>query len=142
MNILLSADNILRKTDAAGNVIKEELSTTAMTIGERAIYCLQRTLIGLGIVFGVLVVIMIVLYISKFIFTRGESTSKHEENKKPEETPAAEPISAPVASDDGAIVAAIVAAITAMRENENDPSGFRVVSFKRAIKTRPWNQNK
>lgn len=142
MNILLSADNILRKTDTAGNVVKEELNTMAMSFGERAIYCLQRTLIGLGIVFAVLALIMLVLYISKYIFTKSDSASGSKKSSKADETPAAEPAPAPVASDDGAIVAAIVAAITAMRENENDPAGFRVVSFKRASGARPWNQNK
>lgn len=138
-NIFLSADNILRKMGDAGEVIKEEVNTTSMTLGERTAYCLQRTLIGLIIVFGVLAVIMLVLYISKFIFSRETKPKKADEKTEVAEEATEEPVQS---NDDGEIVAAIIAAITAMRQEEGKGEAFRVVSFKRSSGVRPWNQNK
>ena len=137
-NMFLSADSLLRKIGDAGEVIKEEVNTTTMTLGERTAYCLQRTLIGLIIVFGVLAIIMLVLYVSKFIFSRETKPKKTEEKTEAVKNQAEEPAQ----NDDGEVVAAIIAAITAMREEEGNVGAFRVVSFKRSPKMRPWNQNK
>ena len=89
--MFLNADNLLRKIGDAGEVIKEEVNTTTMTLGERTAYCLQRTLIGLIIVFGVLAIIMLVLYVSKFIFSRETKPKKTEEKTEAVTNQAEEP---------------------------------------------------
>ena len=131
-NMLLDAANMLTRASDG----KTEQLTTTMTFAERAAYCLERTLIGLIIVFGVLAIIWGVLAISKFFFTRGEKKPKKEE------APAvpAEAVSAVPETDDGEIVAAIIAAISVQRADEGKTGGFRVVSFKRGGKAQPWNQ--
>lgn len=131
-NMLLNATDML--TRAADG--KTEKLTTAMTLSERAAYCVERTLIGLIIVFGVLAIIWLVLSISKFFFTYGEGKQKKEEEKDTVAVPEPEVTT----SNDEEIVAAIIAAISAMRAEKGNQSGFRVVSFKRGGKAQPWNQ--
>ena len=130
--LLQAAEFITKMVD--GEIVSEQLTTT-MELSDRIGYALQRTLIGLLIVFGVLAIIWLVLSLFKVVFYK-------DPNKKSEEkaAPVAEPAPATVAarSDDGAVVAAIIAAITAMRNEEGNTSSFRVVSFKRGT-NKPWN---
>ena len=137
-NILLSAGDII--TRVVGDAIESERLTTSMELSDRIGYALQRTLIGLIIVFGVLAVIWLVLSLFKVIFYK--DPNKKTEEKKSEPKPAPTPAPAPVAvqpvQDDGAVIAAIVAAISAMRNEEGITDGFRVVSFKRGT-NKPWN---
>ena len=137
-NILLSAGDII--TRVVGDAIESERLTTSMELSDRIGYALQRTLIGLIIVFGVLAVIWLVLSLFKVIFY--QDPNKKTEEKKSEPKPAPTPAPAPVAvqpvQDDGAVIAAIVAAISAMRNEEGITDGFRVVSFKRGT-NKPWN---
>lgn len=139
-NILLTAGDVI--TRVVDGVVESEKLTTSMELSERISYALQRTLIGLIIVFGVLAIIWLVLSLFKFIFYK-------DPNKKTEVRKAAAPAPAPVQAptptpvaktqDDGAIVAAIVAAISAMRQEQGIADGFRVVSFKRGT-NKPWNK--
>ncbi len=139
-NILLSAGDII--TRVVGDAVESERLTTSMELSDRIGYALQRTLIGLIIVFGVLAVIWLVLSLFKVIFYK--DPNKKTEEKKPElkAAPAPAPTPAPVpvqaAQDDGAVIAAIIAAISAMRNEEGITDGFRVVSFKRGT-NKPWN---
>ena len=104
------------------------------------------TLLGLGMIFAVLALLWLVLSVFKLLFVKNNA-------KKPaqniEKAPAAEEAPAPAAAttDDDALIAVITAAITAYRSSEEgmdstDANGFRVVSFKRAGKSRSWNSNK
>ncbi len=138
-NILLSAGDII--TRVVGDVVESEKLTTSMELSDRIGYALQRTLIGLIIVFGVLAVIWLVLSLFKVVFYK--DPNKKTTEKKAEPKPAAAPAPAPTpvkveAQDDGAVIAAIVAAISAMRNEQGITDGFRVVSFKRGT-NKPWN---
>lgn len=103
------------------------------------------TLLGLGMIFAVLALLWLVLSVFKLLFVKNNA-------KKPaqniEKAPAAEAEPAPAAAtDDDALIAVITAAITAYRSSEEgmdstEANGFRVVSFKRAGKSRSWNSNK
>ena len=136
--ILLSAGDFVTKI-VDGEVVSEKL-TTAMSLSDRIGYALQRTLIGLIIVFGVLAVIWLVLSLFKVVFYK-------DPNKKAKKTApvAAEKDDAPAKAevnasvDEGAVVAAIIAAISAMRSEQGVEGGFRVVSFKRGT-NKPWNK--
>ena len=132
----------LTKVDESGNVIEREIATNTMVLSERIAYALERTLIGIIIVFGVLAVIWLVLSLFKFVFYK--DPNKNAEKKQAPAAPApkvqapAPEIQAPVQNDD-AVIAAIVAAISAMRAEQGIVDGFRVVSFKRGT-NKPWNQ--
>ncbi len=136
-NLLLSAGEFL--TRVVDGVVESEQITTSMELSDRIGYALQRTLIGLIIVFGVLAVIWLVLSLFKVVFYK--DPNKKTAEKKAEPKPAAASAPAPVkvqSQDDGAVIAAIVAAISAMRNEQGITDGFRVVSFKRGT-NKPWN---
>ena len=137
---LLQATEWITKLDEAGNVIEKEVSTKTLELSDRIAYALERSLIGLIIVFGVLAIIWLMLSLFKFVFYKDPNKSTKVEKVEEKQAPAVapEPASVPV-SDDGAIVAAIIAAISALRSEEGITGGFRVVSFKRG-KTQPWNK--
>ena len=140
-NILLSAVDVI--TREVGGVIEAEQLTTSMGLSDRIGYALQRTLIGLIIIFGVLAVIWLVLSLFKVIFYKDpnkKSTEKKSE-KAPDPVPAPTPVPVQTveAEDDGAVIAAIVAAVSAMRSEQGITDGFRVVSFKRGT-NKPWNK--
>ena len=121
-NILLSAGDII--TRVVGDVVESEKLTTSMELSDRIGYALQRTLIGLIIVFGVLAVIWLVLSLFKVVFYK--DPNKKTAEKKAEPKPAAAPAPAPVkvqTQDDGAVIAAIVAAISAMRNEQGITDG-------------------
>lgn len=137
--ILLSAGEFL--TRVVDGVVESEQITTSMNLSDRIGYALQRTLIGLIIVFGVLAIIWLILSLFKFIFYK--DPSKKSEKKKAEPISASvsvpDPVPVAAAQDDGAVIAVIVAAISAMRNEQGIVDGFRVVSFKRGT-NKPWNQ--
>lgn len=137
---LLQATEWITKLDEAGNVIEKEVSTKTLELSDRIAYALERSLIGIIIVFGVLAIIWLVLSLFKFVFYKDPNKSSKVEKVEEKQEPAVAPEPAAVpASDDGAIVAAIIAAISALRSEEGITGGFRVVSFKRG-KTQPWNK--
>lgn len=135
-NILLTAGDII--TRVVDGVVESEKLTTAMDLSDRIGYALQRTLIGLIIVFGVLAVIWLVLSLFKVIFYKDPNKKKAEKKPEPKEAPVAVPVAPQPVQDNGAVIAAIVAAISAMRNEEGITDGFRVVSFKRGT-NKPWN---
>ena len=117
------------------------------TVGEKLSTGFTVMALGLATVFAVLALLMIVLYLFRIIFYR-------EKKPEPKTTPAPAPkhIEAPAPvktepetpnSDDGALIAAITAAIAAYTSgDEAFASGFRVVSFRRAEHSAPWNKSK
>ncbi len=140
-NILLTAGDVI--TRVVDGVVESEKLTTSMELSDRISYALQKTLIGVIIVFGVLAIIWLVLSLFKFIFYKdpNKKTEVRKAAPAPAPVPAPTPTPAPVAKtqDDGAIIAAIVAAISAMRQEQGIADGFRVVSFKRGT-NKPWNK--
>ena len=114
--------------------------------GERIMYSLEMTLMGLGAVFSVLAIIWAVLALFKVFST---ASAKKEAAKKKASAPAPEAVqsvvSEPEQSDDDATVAAIMAAISAYissdeKLSEEYSGGFRVVSFKKVRDKAAWNQ--
>ena len=108
--------------------------------------------LGLATVFAVLALLMIVLYLFRIIFYR-------EKKPEPKTTPAPAPKRSSVSSarnsfikethapaaavDNGALIAAITAAIAAYTSGDDEfASGFKVVSFRRAEHSSPWNKSK
>ena len=114
--------------------------------GERLVYSLEMTLLGLAAVFAVLAIIWAVLALFK-VFSI--ASAKKEAAKKKASSPAPEAVqsvvSEPEQSDDDATVAAIMAAISAYissdeKLSEEYSGGFRVVSFKKVRDKASWNQ--
>ncbi len=108
--------------------------------------------LGLATVFAVLAILMIVLYLFRLVFY-------HEKSAEQKTTPAPAPkqhlttpshtvslkeTHAPAAAvDNGALIAAITAAIAAYTSGDDEfASGFKVVSFRRAEHSSPWNKSK
>lgn len=89
------------------------------------------TLQGMLTIFGVLAILWAAVEIMHAVLHAGDKKEKKPVESTPapmavvEETPVVEE------TDDGATIAAIIAAITAMRADEGNKTGFRVVSFKR-----------
>lgn len=115
-------------------------------------YAGQMTLLGIGMVFSVLAILMLVLMIFKLVFagpTKKAKTPKAKQEKTvaPKTETVVEPLSVtkvhadrgiPANNDDEALIAVITAAVAAYRASENISEGFRVVSFRRAG-NRHWN---
>ena len=100
------------------------------TLGDKAMFALENSVLGLLIVFSVLAVLFIVVRIVAGVF--GAKSEKKAVEKAPAPTPTPTPAPAPI-TDDGEIIAAITAARSLMLEAEGkDPRGFRVVSFRRS----------
>ena len=103
--------------------------TKKMEIAEALPYGLKTAVLGMGVIFAALIILLIVLSLFKVIFYKPVGGEK-------KEAPVAAPAPAPVvpaptaaSSDDAELVAAITAAIACMT---NKPAtSFRVVSFKR-----------
>ena len=114
------------------NIIPLSLSDTIVleTMGDRVMYGLQTTLLGLGVVFSVLIILWAVLAVFKLVFYKGDKKEK-EPAAPAEPTPVSEPELTPIYSeqDDAEIVAAITAAISVMMDAP--AASFRVVSFRR-----------
>ena len=110
------------------------LAADTMTWSERFSTAGIVTLQGMVTVFLVLAILWGGIEVMhRVIVGKPKKTAKKaEEATAPvaEQTAPAE--QTPGVSDDGTVVAAIVAAISAMREEQGQTGGFRVVSFKRA----------
>ena len=113
--------------------------------GERLVYSLEMTLLGLGAVFAVLAIIWAVLALFK-VFSTASAKKEAAKEKASAPAPAAVPrvVAEPEQSDD-ATVAAIMAAISAYissdeKLSEEYSGGFRVVSFKKVRDKASWNQ--
>lgn len=124
------------------------LATAAETLtqGERASTAGTVTLMGMLTIFAVLAILWAVIEIMHALLHKGEKKEKEPRPKKTAPAPAPNQDDAAIAAaiaaalaaseDDGATVAAITAAITAARAEEGKTTPFRVVSFKRAERTR------
>ncbi len=118
-------------------------------------YALQGTVTGMLMIFGVLTLLTLILYGSKYVFydipgkkrerELAAQNAKRSESKaaKSDEAAVAVPVPEPVSENDGELAAVITAAIAAMIESgdykDEFVGGFRVVSFKRSEKT-AWNR--
>ncbi len=152
------------ETEAEGG--KLDMNLKPESFGERLEYALQGTVTGMLMVFGVLALLTVILYISKYFLydlPRKESPEERAEKaerarlakeaekaqKKSEKAARKADNSAPVQAaptaqaDDGQLAAVITAAIAAMIESgeyKNEfVGGFRVVSFKRSTQS-AWNR--
>lgn len=118
-------------------------------------YAGQMTLLGMGMVFVVLALLMLVLSCFKLVFARpAEKKLKPRKAKKSRADEEIIPVSSAVAADETSpneipvyrdeseeeLIAVITAAVAAYREAEgiDKAQGFRVVSFKRTG-GRAWN---
>ena len=102
--------------------------TPESTIGERALTGLQVMLIGMSVVFGVLILLMCILYIFKLVSLRS-SKKNTAESKEP--APAVVP-AADKADDEELTVAVITAAIAAARGESE--CAFNIKSIKKIVK--------
>ena len=104
----------------------------SMEMSEAIPYGLQTVLLGMGVVFSVLIILLAVLSVFKYVFYKpAKSETKSPEAKKaPEPVPEAVPTVAE--TDDAELVAVITAAIAAMLDAPT--TSFRVVSFRRTAK--------
>ncbi len=110
------------------------------------------SLMGMATIFMVLALLWAAVEIMHRLLHRDEKREKPVKTKKsvpvtspmPDQNDAA--IAAAIAAtlaaaeDDGAVVAAITAAITAARAENGETGAFRVVSFKRAERTRGYRR--
>lgn len=124
-----------------------------LEFGERLEYALQGTVTGILMVFGVLTLLTLILYGSKYVFydipnkkkqpKKADKSEKAEASAPVTEALAASPVAAEKEEDEGELVAVITAAIAAMLEGEEYKNefvgGFRVVSFNRNEST-AWNR--
>ena len=102
------------------------------TLGEKAMFALENSVLGILIVFAVLALLCLIVRLVASILTPKEKKKPAEKAVAPAPSPTPAPTPTP-ATNDGEIVAAITAAIALMLESEGkDPKGFRVVSFRRS----------
>ncbi len=137
---------------------KLDMNLNPEGFSERLEFALQGTATGMLMVFGVLTLLTLILYGSKFVFydipnkkreksiaaARSKQAEKHIADKEiPESQPTAVRDQAQAVSDDGELAAVITAAIAAMLEKDEYKNefvgGFRVVSFKKSTKG-AWNR--
>ena len=110
----------------------------ALTLGERLSLGLTNTLLGLLIIFLVLTILfgavkLFAILLPKLTEKKKDSKSKAPQTDKSAESIAKAPASHPATADNGAVIAAITAAVSLLLEEEGqDPTGFRVVSFRRS----------
>ena len=107
--------------------IGEEI-TENTPIGERAVFGLQVMLIGMCVVFGVLLLLMAILYVFKLFSVK---------NNKKVEAPVAASVdtsatTSAASSDEDTVVAVATAAIAAAR-GESD-CAFNIISIKKIVK--------
>lgn len=113
-----------------------------MGFGERVLFALQVTGVGMVAVFAVLALLMGVLGISKYFFYT--KSQKQVATAKPETEVLAQnnnDVSQPK-PDNGELIAVITAAVNvALGDSTSPNTGFRVVSFHRASGKNAWNQH-
>ena len=136
-------------SDTASGI--EGVMNNGMTIGERLVYGLEMTAVGLLTVFAVLGVIWLTMMLFRLVFytipnrrqAKAETVSVPVPAEVSASKPAPEPVPAePVPAADDALLAVLSAAVAAVLADEaaaaGEPApGFRVVSFRRT--GRSWN---
>ena len=103
-----------------------DVTVVLETFTDKLLYGGQMLLIGLGMVFAVLIILMLTVLTFKNIF--GKMTSGEVNNTLKAEAPIIQTTRANADSDE---IVAVIAAAIAMAESENNGLTFRVVSFKR-----------
>ena len=112
--------------------------------GEAWKFAGEMTLLGMGMIFAVLSVLMGVLMIFKLVFAKPEKKASKEPKveAKPEVIEATPVAQEPQNNNDETLIAVITAAIAEYRAAEGlGEGGFRVVSFKRSGNGH-WNSKK
>lgn len=135
-------------SDTASGI--EGVMNNGMTIGERLVYGLEMTAVGLLTVFAVLGVIWLTMMLFRLVFytipNRRQAKAETVSVPLPEEIPAPVPEESapqePAPAADDALLAVLSAAVAAVLADEaaaagNSAPGFRVVSFRRT--GRSWN---
>lgn len=116
------------------------LTGNGLTLGEALSMGGQTTAIGLGIVFGVLVVLMLVLILFKVIFYKDPSKQKKE--TEAEQQPVAEVIQAQEVkdeTDEEELIAILTAAVAASLNTST--YNLQIKSYRRVDDRRPsWNK--
>lgn len=103
------------------------------SLAEKGIFALENSVLGLIITFAVLILMALVVRIVANVINGKKKTDVSAEAPTSVPAPAVAPTPAPATTDDGELIAAITAAISLMLESDGkDPSGFRVVSFRRS----------
>ncbi|MBQ6052052.1 MAG: OadG family protein [Clostridia bacterium] len=119
---------ILPLTESVETAVNDISAVPEDVLG-KLIYGLRIALIGLGMVFAVLLILMAVLYLFKFAFAKNSS------KKQPSPVDVkAPPVTAPARSadtEDELIPVVIAAAVAAYMENTAPHSKYRIRSFKR-----------
>ena len=106
--------------------------TKPMELAEAIPYGLKTALLGMGVVFAVLIILLAVLSMFKVVFYKNPEGEKKADAVKAE-APAPVAEAAPIAyTDDAELVAVITAAIASMLDAPE--TSFRVVSFRRTAK--------
>lgn len=108
-----------------------ELNVPQDTAG-KLLYSLQVTLVGMGIVFLVLIILMAVLYLFKLAFYRNPEKQKKQTEPAPVSVPEktqAQPVAAADQSEE--IAAVLAAAVAAYYQTQPAVSRYRIRSFKR-----------
>ena len=103
--------------------------TEKLNPGDALTYGLTNVLLGMGTVFGVLIILLVILSLFKVIFHDLPNRAP----KKKESAAAAAPVDTPVVAQHNADeeIVAVIAAAIAMAEAESDGVKFRVVSFRK-----------
>lgn len=105
--------------------------TENSTFSERAIVGAQVVAIGMGVVFGVLIILIAILQVFKLFGVKkpSKSTAPEANASVPVSAPA---VSAAPASEDGEVVAVVSAAIAASRGESE--CNFNIISIKKIVK--------
>lgn len=106
--------------------------TSDSPIGERVTTGLEVMLIGMSVVFGVLILLMAILYVFKAFAVKKNKTEVPVKAAEPEQNVTTVPAPAASSSDDDTVVAVATAAIAAAR-GESD-CAFNVISIKKIVK--------
>ncbi|MCD8130896.1 MAG: OadG family protein [Lachnospiraceae bacterium] len=103
------------------------------TMGEKMSKAAMNTVLGIGMVFLVLVIIMAIISLFKYIPVIQEKFSKKpEEAPKPAPVVAAAPVAEAVEETDDAELVAVIAAAVAAFEGQTSTNGFVVRSIRRS----------
>ena len=101
-------------------------------LGERFFYGLQVSLIGIGMVFLVLAILMAVIYIFQLVFYTIPNRKKQTEAAVPEPETTAEPVSSQ--EEDGDEIAAVISAVIAAYADQPQVQAhkkYQIKSFRR-----------
>ena len=115
------------------NITQLSVLATEMSFGDRALLAGQMILIGMGVIFGVLSILWLVLVLFRKLLS-AKINAEEAKTAAPVAARPAAPVDAPTPSNDDAVIAVITAAVAATLAEENGGAApaFRVVSYRRA----------